>query len=129
MEHKEDPLVISTSCILPAKPWEVLRLITRVQDFPKYMPNVKECKVLKSSYTRAVTLWKVEMGKIPISWQEEDWLDFRQSTVDLLKCTIRFKAIAGDLEKFEGYWRLQEHPFGGYGSLCRGIHPSWYSYS
>ncbi len=77
------------------------------------MPNVKECRVLSRGRFKAVTLWKVEMGEIPISWQEEDVLDFRSSTIDLRQCIIRFRAIDGDLEKFEGYWKLQEHAFGG----------------
>ncbi|HOW59301.1 MAG TPA: SRPBCC family protein [Candidatus Omnitrophota bacterium] len=102
----ENEFVVKASRILLAKRWQVLRLITQVQDYSRYMPNVKECKVLSRNRNRVVTLWKVEMGRIPISWQEEDTLDFRDFQ-------IHFKTIDGDLEKFEGYWKLQEHPSGG----------------
>ena len=55
---------------------------------------------------KVVTVWKVEMGHIPISWQEEETFDFHQFTV-------HFKAVDGDLETFEGEWRLTEDPSGG----------------
>lgn len=106
-EGKEErEFFVSASRVLPGKRWQVLRLITGIQDFPKYMPNVKECRILSHDRSKVVSLWKVEMGKIPISWQEEEILDLRHFTV-------YFKAIDGDLEKFEGCWKLSEHPLGG----------------
>jgi len=97
---------ITASRVLPAKRWQVLRLITRVQTYARYMPNVKECTVLGHTRSQATTSWKVEMGKIPISWQEEEIFDFHNFT-------IRFRAVDGDLEKFEGSWKLTEHVSGG----------------
>lgn len=113
MDYPEGEFVISTSRVLPAKRWQVLRLFTKVEDYPGYLPEIKECRVLSRSRTEAVTLWKVEMGKVPISWQEKDTLDIHQSNIDLRRAAIRFKAIDGDLEKFEGYWAFQEHKLGG----------------
>ena len=113
MEYPEGEFVISTSRILPAKRWQVLRLFTRVEDYPGFLPEIKECRVLSRNRSEAVTLWKVDMGRIPISWQEVDTLDLRQSSIDLRHCMIRFKAIDGDLEKFEGHWKFQEHALGG----------------
>lgn len=106
MEKKDGVYAVTASRILPAKRWKVLRLLTRVQEFPKFMPNVKECRVLSHSRAKVVTAWKVEMGRIPISWKEEETFDFHHFI-------IRFKAIDGDLETFEGEWRLTEHPSGG----------------
>jgi fatty aldehyde-generating acyl-ACP reductase len=113
MEYPEGEFVISTSRVLPAKRWQVLRLFTEVEDYPGYLPEIKECKVLSRGRSEAVTLWKVDMGRIPISWQERDTLDLRQSSIELRPCVIRFKAIDGDLEKFEGHWKFQEHALGG----------------
>lgn len=104
---------VTAARLLPARRWQVLRLLTNIEDFPRYMPNVKECLVISRTRSTAITSWKVEMEKIPITWQEEDVLDLRASTIDLKQCVIRFKAIEGDLEKFEGCWRLQEHDLGG----------------
>ncbi len=106
MEKKDGVYAVTASRILPAKRWQVLRLLTRVQDFPRIMPNVTECRVLSHSRTKVVTAWKVEMGRIPISWKEEETFDFHHFI-------IRFKAIDGDLETFEGEWHLTEHPAGG----------------
>ena len=97
---------VTASRVVPAKRWQVLRLLTRVEDFPRYMPNVKECRVISHSRSQVVTSWKVEMGMIPISWKEEETIDFHQFM-------IRFRALSGDLEKFEGHWKLTEHPGGG----------------
>ncbi|MFH1800204.1 MAG: SRPBCC family protein [Candidatus Omnitrophota bacterium] len=106
MEKNDGVFVISASRILPAKRWQVLRLLTRVQDFPRFLPNILECKVLSRERNRVVSSWLVEMEKVPISWTEEEVLDLRQFT-------IRFTALKGDLEKFEGFWKLAEHPSGG----------------
>ena len=39
MEYPEGEFVISTSRVLSAKRWQVLRLLTRVQEFPSFMPK------------------------------------------------------------------------------------------
>ena len=106
MEKNDGIYAVSASRVLPAKRWQVLRLLTRVQEFPRFMPNVKECRVLSHSRAKVVTAWKVEMGRIPISWQEEETFDFH-------RFIIRFKAVDGDLEIFEGEWHLTEHSTGG----------------
>lgn len=106
IEKNDEGFVVRSSRILPAKRWQVLRLITRVEDFPDYMPNVKECRVLKREGHKVLTSWKVEMGKIPMSWQEEETLDLRHFS-------IHFNALEGDLEKFEGSWKLTDHALGG----------------
>ncbi len=46
MDVPQGEFVVSTSLVLPAKRWQVLRLLTRVEDFPAYLPEVKECRVL-----------------------------------------------------------------------------------
>ncbi|MFH0985904.1 MAG: SRPBCC family protein [Candidatus Omnitrophota bacterium] len=106
MEKHDGIYTVSASRVLPAKRWQVLRLLTRVQEFPKFMPNVKECHVLSHTRVKVVTAWKVEMGHIPISWKEEEIFDFHHFI-------IHFKAVEGDLEVFEGEWHLTEHPSGG----------------
>ena len=106
MEKSDGLYSVSASRVLPANRWQVLRLLTRVQDFPRYFPSILECKVLSRERNRVVSSWLVEMEKIPISWKEEGILDRRQFI-------IRFRALEGDLEKFEGCWKLVEHPSGG----------------
>lgn len=84
---------------LPAHPWKVLRLITRVEDFPKFMPNVKRSSVIEKTRTSAVTEWLVDVDGLRIRWRQKD-------TLDLANFTMRFKATEGDLQDFEGSWVL-----------------------
>ncbi len=93
---------VSVTKILPARKWKVLRLITHIERFPEFMPNVKSCKIEeKKSRTTSVTSWNVEVDGIPLSWKQVDQIDFENFKV-------RFKAIEGDLEFFEGTWELQD---------------------
>ena len=103
--HKSE-FNLKVSRVLPAKRWQVMRLLTRVEDFSRYLPSILECQVLSRERNRVISSWLVEMEKVPISWKEEEILDLRGFT-------IRFRAIEGDLEKFEGSWKLVEHPSGG----------------
>lgn len=106
MDVPQSEFHINVSRVLPAKRWQVVRLLTRVQDFPSFLPSILECKVLSKERNRVVSAWLVEMEKIPIAWTEEAILDLR-------KLTIRFRALRGDLEKFEGCWKFAEHASGG----------------
>lgn len=85
---------------LPGRPWKVLRLITRIEDFSKYMPNVKKSQVLEKTRSSAVTEWLVDIDGLRIRWRQQDTFDFKNFK-------IHFKATEGDIEKFEGEWSLQ----------------------
>jgi len=106
MDKNAGIYAVSTSRVLPAKRWQVLRLLTRVEAFPCYLPSILECKVLSRERNRVVSSWLVEMEKVPISWKEEEILDFRRGM-------IRFRTLGGDLERFEGCWKFADHPSGG----------------
>ena len=70
-----DSIQVEIKRVIQAKKWKVLRLILRVQDFPYFMPNVKQCLILERSGHKAVTSWNVEVDKIPFSWNQEDIVD------------------------------------------------------
>lgn len=107
MQHDDHELIhVRISKVLRAKKWKVLRLITKVEDFPKYMPNVKQCSVIEKHARASLTSWSVDVDGIPFNWKEKDEFDFENFTV-------HFKAIEGDLEVFEGRWMLADHPAGG----------------
>lgn len=86
---------------LPARPWKVLRLITRIEDFSSYMPNVKKSKIMEKTPAGVITEWLVEIDGLRIRWRQQDSFDFKNFTVN-------FKAIEGDIEKFEGSWVLKK---------------------
>ncbi len=86
---------------IPVQPWRVLRMITKVKEFPKFMPNVREIEVLEKTDHSAITRWAIDIDGLPIRWKEKD-------TFDLPNFTVSFKLIEGDLEQFEGKWVLQK---------------------
>ncbi|MDD4910200.1 MAG: SRPBCC family protein [Candidatus Omnitrophica bacterium] len=102
---KEEVMKIRLSKVVPAPEWKVIRLITKVEDFPSYMVHVKEASVVEKSRNKMKTKWRVEVNNVPISWVEEDTLDLRNNTV-------RFNAVEGDLEEFKGEWIFKKHPEG-----------------
>ncbi|MFA5411080.1 MAG: SRPBCC family protein [Candidatus Omnitrophota bacterium] len=101
----KDALEIKLSKVIPAEKWKVIRLVTKVDEFPRYMPSVKEAKVTQKSGHKMLTKWRVQVDQVPISWVEEDILALREGV-------IRFKAVEGDLEEFSGEWIFRDHPEG-----------------
>jgi len=101
----KDLIEINVSRIIPAQKWRVVRLLTKVWEFPTYMPNVKEATVIQKTRRTMKTKWRVQIDGVPISWVEKD-------TLALDHDTIYFKAIEGDLQEFKGEWKFQSHPEG-----------------
>lgn len=95
--HEDTPVEIKVSRRIPAEKWRIIRLLTRVWEFPKYIPTIKEASVINKSGHTMRTKWKVQVDSIPISWVEEDRLELSNNV-------IYFHAIEGDLEEFRGEW-------------------------
>ncbi len=96
---------IKITKIIHAKKWKVIRLLTRVWEFPSYISCVKEASVIQKDHHVLRTKWRIEINNIPINWVEEDNLKLRQNA-------IYFKAIEGDMEEFKGEWLFRDHPEG-----------------
>jgi predicted amino acid dehydrogenase/ribosome-associated toxin RatA of RatAB toxin-antitoxin module len=101
----KDLIEIKVSRVIPVQKWKAIRLITKVWEFPDYIPCVKEATVIEKSRHTIKTKWRVQVDEVPISWVEEDSLALNQDA-------IYFKAIEGDLEEFRGEWHFQNHPQG-----------------
>ena len=100
-----DLMEIKISKIIHAQKAKVMRLVTRVDEFPSFVPCVKEVSVIQRDHRVMKTKWRVELEKVPITWTEEDIISAGEDT-------IYFKATEGDLEEFEGKWLFQDHPEG-----------------
>ncbi|MCM8781235.1 MAG: SRPBCC family protein [Candidatus Omnitrophica bacterium] len=100
-----DLIEIKISRVIPTQMWKVIRLISRVEEFPQYMPNVKEVSVIQKTRHTIRTRWRVQVDMVPISWIEEDILALRDNA-------IYFKAVEGDIQEFRGRWSFREHPEG-----------------
>jgi len=100
-----DMIQITVSRVIPAGIWRIIRLLTRVYDFPSYIPSIKEVSVISKSRNKTKSKWLVQVDKVPITWVEED-------TLMLDKGLILFKATEGDLERFYGEWIFRPHSEG-----------------
>lgn len=61
MAMPENICQIKVSRVINAEKWRILRMLTRVEDFPKYMPNVKEAVVLKRYGNKFKTRWRIQL--------------------------------------------------------------------
>lgn len=102
---ESDLIEIKVSGVIPAEKWKIIRLLTRVHEFPSYIPTVKEVSIIHKRRNSMKTRWKVQVDKVPISWIEEDTLLLDQNA-------ISFKAVEGDLAEFKGKWTFESYPHG-----------------
>lgn len=86
---------------LKSKRWKLLRLMTRIDDLARYMPNVKSCKIVAREPDGIVTEWHIEVEGIPVRWQQREKFDLKNFRVS-------FHAINGDLHEFSGHWQLSK---------------------
>ncbi len=105
MSYTSPLIEIKISKIIPARRWKILRFLMHPTEFPKYMPNVKQCTLIGKTKAGIKTGWKIELDGLPISWVEEDTFVIRRST-------LLFRLIEGDLQEFSGQWVLSDHPQG-----------------
>ncbi|SDF98606.1 Ribosome association toxin PasT (RatA) of the RatAB toxin-antitoxin module [Sinosporangium album] len=78
---------------------EAWRAVTRLEDYADYMDNVESVTVRGESGGKRVSEWSVLLKGSVLEWVEEDELDETTRT-------MRFDQIAGDLDQFCGYWRV-----------------------
>src|SRR3989338_7762200 len=98
----KDLLEIQISRVIPAPRWRVIRLITKVAEFPSYIACVKEATLIRKTRHKMLTRWRLQLDGVPVSWIEEDTLSLRENA-------IYFKAVEGDLEEFRGEWHFSSH--------------------
>ncbi len=103
--QESELIKISVTRVIPARKWRLIYLVTKIADFPSYMPNVKEATVLHKSRNKIKTRWKIQVDNVPINWVEEDTLALNQNA-------ILFNAIEGDMHVFRGEWKFEEHQEG-----------------
>jgi ribosome-associated toxin RatA of RatAB toxin-antitoxin module len=76
-----------------------------MREFPKFSDRVVSLDVKNGSDGSAVSTWKVKFGPGTADWSQQD--DF-----DPENRTIRFKRLSGDIDWFEGTWRVRENGAG-----------------
>lgn len=103
--HNNDLLEINISRIIPARKWKIVRLLTKIWEFPSYVPSIKESSVIQKKHNVIQTKWRIQLDEMPINWIEEDRFAFNENA-------IYFTAIEGDLAEFRGKWTFEERADG-----------------
>ncbi|GAB3466702.1 type II toxin-antitoxin system RatA family toxin [Actinophytocola sediminis] len=75
--------------------------VIRLEDYATYMENVESVTVLGEDATGVRrTEWSVLLKGSVLEWVEEDQLDHDDMVMS-------FTQVAGDLDEFVGYWRVE----------------------
>jgi len=90
---------VEKSVVVSADVKRVYELAKNMEDFPSYMPDVKNVTVLERDNTGTVTRWEVHVIGKNLKWTERDTFDDEAPK-------ITYKQIEGDVKKFEGEWRF-----------------------
>lgn len=91
---------VKVSRVIAAEVSKILHFLTEVDEFPSYVSSVKQASVLQRWQNKMKTKWLIQVDHLPISWIEEDVVDFEKNT-------ISFKALEGDLQEFKGRWKFK----------------------
>jgi ribosome-associated toxin RatA of RatAB toxin-antitoxin module len=89
---------VEASTVIRAPLAEVYALAKRVEDFPRFMPDLERVTVLeRDGGVPTATEWVGVVEGRKIRWVEEDhWDDARHA--------CRFRQRDGDFERYEGEW-------------------------
>ena len=80
---------------------QVYSLLVNMEQYPQFMSNVKDVKIIEEKEGLQITDWKTEIEGREINWREKDIFHPQNYRID-------FKQVEGDLKEFTGYWQLQE---------------------
>ncbi|GAB2963056.1 MULTISPECIES: type II toxin-antitoxin system RatA family toxin [Streptomyces] len=96
MPHVEVNLPIKAPA---AEAWAA---VTRLEDYAAYMENVESVTVIGETDTGARTSeWSVLLKGSVLEWIESDTLDHDARVMS-------FDQVSGDLDVFNGYWRVED---------------------
>ncbi|GAA2265060.1 hypothetical protein GCM10010145_43470 [Streptomyces ruber] len=96
MPHVEVNLPIKAPA---AEAWTA---VTRLEDYAAYMENVESVTVIGETDTGARTSeWSVLLKGSVLEWIEADTLDHDNRVMS-------FDQVSGDLDVFNGYWRVED---------------------
>ena len=97
---------VEGALLIRAPAADVYALAKRVEDFPRFMPDLERVTVLERvGGAPTLTEWVGIVEGRRIRWVEEDvWDDARR--------TCHFRQREGDFERYEGAWTFRDTPAG-----------------
>ncbi|MFH1578233.1 MAG: SRPBCC family protein [Candidatus Omnitrophota bacterium] len=92
---------ITVSEIIKANKQKVYALLKDMEQFPKFMRDVKKITVLKRLPDRQTTAWEVEIDSLLVKWNQID-------VFNDARCKINFQMTKGDYHAYKGCWSLSD---------------------
>lgn len=94
---------VSTEAVLKGKirkdfAWNIISDFMR---YKKIMENVEEVKIIERNGNEGKSEWFINVENAPLTWIERDYFDENNYE-------IKFESIAGDMEIFNGKWKVED---------------------
>jgi ribosome-associated toxin RatA of RatAB toxin-antitoxin module len=80
-------------------------LLSDMESFPQYMPNVLEVVEKKLPNGKSLVEWRCAIEGAPFVWTQEN-------TYDSENHAIHYRLVAGDFDALEGSWKVEPAPKG-----------------
>lgn len=96
---------VETAILVKGAPNDAYQVAKDMEQYPKFMENVKEVKVQEQKDNTTVTRWVTNVDGRVIKWREKDIFDDENMQ-------ITYQQIDGDLKKFEGAWTFNKTDLG-----------------
>lgn len=84
-------------------PDRVYALLSDMEQFPRFMPNLLSLTVVEKGEGYSITAWEALLQGARFRWRERD---------NFLPNRITYQQTEGDLKQFEGEWVLESDPDG-----------------
>lgn len=103
--------VVERSIVIASGPEPIWEIIKNQERFPEFMPDVDSVKVTATKQIpgsrnwETTTEWETSIDGTPIIWVEKD--NFYPD-----QYRIAYQLIEGDLDKFEGDWKIEVNEVG-----------------
>lgn len=78
---------------------QVYNILKNIEQFPKFMRDVRKIEVIENKPSGLVTLWEVNIDGAMVTWKEEDIFDDEATSV-------KFKMLEGDYIVYSGTWDI-----------------------
>jgi coenzyme Q-binding protein COQ10 len=79
----------------------VFDLISDMESYPRFMPSLNSVEVVERGEGYTITAWDTSISGMNFRWRERD-------EFDRTHYKITYRQVAGDLQRFEGEWRVEE---------------------
>ena len=79
---------------------EAFRVVEDIERFPEFMPSVNAINLIEVDGNRKVAEWDTTIDDAPLDWVEEGIYDHDN-------LIVRFRALEGVFDRFDGYWQVE----------------------